>query len=322
MKVGNDTLTFIYGSNGHPMAVKYNYSYYYYVTNTFGDVLAILDDDGAEVVTYTYDAWGNILTTGGSMASTLGAYNPLRYRGYVYDRETGLYYLQSRYYNPTIGRFINADTFVSTGQGILGHNMFAYCKNNPVLYSDSTGNRAQIWPVLFGDHYPGYIHRQVQLHIIASGIVLGELYFAGVGRADIYDLETKEMWEIKHAGSIPIERMELAGKQVGKYIEASDYIYHKGHAGAFTGGFVINCDRISYLITYDTPTEGVILYYVEQMYEYVYETEHVYVPLALRQEQNVTSIALGAGLGVAALLLCGGGGGILGDPLCYRDWYY
>ena len=89
MKVGSDTLTFIYGSNGHPMAVKYNYYYYYYVTNTFGDVLAILDDEGAEVVTYTYDAWGNILSTSGSMASTLGAQNPLRYRSYVYDQEQG-----------------------------------------------------------------------------------------------------------------------------------------------------------------------------------------------------------------------------------------
>ena len=256
------------------------------------------------------------------MASTLGAYNPLRYRGYVYDQETGLYYLQSRYYNPEICRFINADVYVSTGQDILGYNMFAYCNNNPVLHSDPTGTSAQIWSVLFGDHYPGYIHRQVQLHIIASGIVQGELYFAGVGRADIYDPETKEMWEIKHAGSIPVERMELAGKQVWKYIEASDYIYHKGHAGAFTGGFIINCDKISYLITYDTPTQGVILYYVEQMYGYIYETEHVYVPVALRQKQNVTSIALGVGFGFATSLSCGGGGSICSDLLRYKSCYY
>lgn len=152
MKVGNDTLTFIYGSNGHPMAVKYNYYYYYYVTNTFGDVLAILDDDGAEVVTYTYDACGNILSTTGSLASTLGAHNPLRYRGYVYDRETGLYYLQSRYYNPAICRFINADIFVSTGQGILGYNMFAYCMNNPVSRIDISG--AASISVANGDELP------------------------------------------------------------------------------------------------------------------------------------------------------------------------
>ncbi len=73
------------------------------------------------------------------MASTLGQVNPLRYRGYVYDTETGLYYLQSRYYNPEIGRFINADAFVSTGQGILGNNMFAYCNNNPAVRKDDDG---------------------------------------------------------------------------------------------------------------------------------------------------------------------------------------
>ena len=73
------------------------------------------------------------------MASTLGTKNPLRYRGYVYDNETGFYYLQSRYYDPALGRFLNADAFASTGQGILGNNMFAYCANNPVMGYDPTG---------------------------------------------------------------------------------------------------------------------------------------------------------------------------------------
>lgn len=73
------------------------------------------------------------------MASTLGLHNPLRYRGYVYDNETELYYLQSRYYDPDVGRFINADAFASTGQGILGNNMFAYCRNNPVSRIDPSG---------------------------------------------------------------------------------------------------------------------------------------------------------------------------------------
>ncbi len=80
------------------------------------------------------------MSISGTIASTLGQYNPLRYRGYVYDRETGLYYLQSRYYNPEIGRFINADSYAATGQGALGNNMFAYCNNNPVNMYDNTGN--------------------------------------------------------------------------------------------------------------------------------------------------------------------------------------
>ena len=142
MTVGSNTLIFTYGINGHPITVNYNGTDYYYVTNAFGDVVGITTSSGTEVVTYTYDAWGNILSISGSMASTLGAYNPLRYRGYVYDQETGLYYLQSRYYNPQFCRFISADTYVSTGQSILGHNMFAYCLNNPVNLSDPTGNFA------------------------------------------------------------------------------------------------------------------------------------------------------------------------------------
>ncbi len=101
--------------------------------------MAILNSSGTSVVTYTYDAWGRLLTTSGSMASTLGVHNPLRYRGYVYDTESGLYYLQSRYYNPELGRFINADALASTGQGILGNNMFAYCNNNPIIAADPKG---------------------------------------------------------------------------------------------------------------------------------------------------------------------------------------
>ena len=85
---------------------------------------------------YTYDAWGNVTaytSTGGTPASTSLIYrNPLRYRGYIYDNETGFYYLQSRYYDPANHRFINADSLASTGQGFTGTNMFAYCSNNPV----------------------------------------------------------------------------------------------------------------------------------------------------------------------------------------------
>ena len=139
MTVGNNTLNFAYDASGTPLTVTYNNTVYYYVTNIQGDVIAILNSSGSPVVTYTYDAWGKVLSTSGSMASTLGSHNPLRYRSYVYDQESGLYYLQSRYYDPNIGRFINADALITTGQGLLGNNMFAYCNNNPVLYSDRYG---------------------------------------------------------------------------------------------------------------------------------------------------------------------------------------
>ena len=95
------------------------------------------------------DAWGNVLSISGMYANTLGQDNPIRYRGYYYDFETGFYYLQSRYYDPAMGRFINADGYVSTGQGILGNNMFAYCLNNPVNKSDFSGEFA-LTSTLFG----------------------------------------------------------------------------------------------------------------------------------------------------------------------------
>lgn len=113
---------------------------YYYLTNIQGDVVSIVDGEGTLAVHYVYDAWGGLLSTMGTKADTIGVINPLRYRGYVYDVETELYYLQSRYYNPEMGRFLNADAYISTGQGIIGQNMFAYCLNNPVIYIDVSGN--------------------------------------------------------------------------------------------------------------------------------------------------------------------------------------
>ena len=95
-----------------------------------------MNASGTQVVSYTCDPWGAPLSTDGTMASTLGAVNPLRYRGYVYDSETGLYYLSSRYYNPVWGRFINADTAAvvaaSPDKANWDKNLFAYCDNDPV----------------------------------------------------------------------------------------------------------------------------------------------------------------------------------------------
>ena len=114
------------------VAVNYNGTYYYYVRNGQNDIIRLIDGENNTVVEYAYDSWGRQISCTGSLASTLGNLNPFRYRGYVYDEETGLYYLQSRYYDPTTGRFISADTLLSTGQGVLGHNAYAYCGNNPI----------------------------------------------------------------------------------------------------------------------------------------------------------------------------------------------
>ena len=141
MKVDGQHYYFTYDPNGTPVAMTWNGKNYYYVTNLQGDITHILDNTGAVVTSYVYNAWGKIMSVTGTLASTVGRYNPLRYRGYVYDTETELYYLQSRYYDPEVGRFINADGYASTGQGINGSNVFAYCGNNPVRNADISGTR-------------------------------------------------------------------------------------------------------------------------------------------------------------------------------------
>ena len=106
------------------------------------DIIRLIDGESNTVVEYAYDSWGTPLSTTGTLASTLGAQNPFRYRGYVYDAETGLYYVISRYYDPEIGRWINADNQLSTGSDLTGLNLFAYCGNNPVNRVDPSG---QFW---------------------------------------------------------------------------------------------------------------------------------------------------------------------------------
>ena len=104
--------------------------------------MKLIDSSGSTVVEYCYDSWGKPLSTSGSLASTLGKNNPFRYRGYVYDKETGFYYLQSRYYNPEVGRFISADDteYLGADGSALSYNLFAYCLNNPVNRTDADGN--------------------------------------------------------------------------------------------------------------------------------------------------------------------------------------
>lgn len=127
-----DVLHFFYDAQSRPAKVRFNGVIYTYIHNLQGDIVGILDASGALVVEYKYDVWGKLLSTTGSMSETLGKRNPFRYRGYVYDEETGLYYLRSRFYNPDLGRFINADA-------LHYGNAFAYCRNSSVCRLDKNG---------------------------------------------------------------------------------------------------------------------------------------------------------------------------------------
>ena len=152
----NNALEFVYDDSSQPFAVIYKHGsaaeLYYYLVNAQGDVAAILDSSGTMVAFYDYDAWGNCTVYNSSAKvltdpTSIANINPLRYRGYYYDAETGFYYLQSRYYDPAICRFINADTFATTdANGFLSANMFAYCENNPIMRVDVDGG---VWETVF-----------------------------------------------------------------------------------------------------------------------------------------------------------------------------
>lgn len=134
-QTGEDEIFFFYDNDGQLIGLNYAADNYFYLKNLQGDIIAIADIDGTIVVEYTYDVWGVLLSTSGTMAGTLGIDNPFRYRGYYYDTETELYYLQSRYYNPSWGRFLNADGIAF----IDGTSLYAYCVNNPIHYVDIAG---------------------------------------------------------------------------------------------------------------------------------------------------------------------------------------
>ena len=140
---GNKSLEFVYDDGNQPFAMIYKHGstaeLYYYLVNAQGDVAAILDSSGTMVASYNYGAWGSC-TVYNSSDAAIGDLNPLRYRGYYYDAETGFYYLQSRYYDPAICRFINADGLFT--DGFVGSNLFTYCVNDPVNTVDPTGNFA------------------------------------------------------------------------------------------------------------------------------------------------------------------------------------
>ena len=155
------TLRYLYDESNNPVGFGMQYpnstrwTNYYFEKNVQGDVIGVYQKEGDGnsathilAARYSYDPYGNptSMTNGAGTAvsqtsNTIAAINPFRYRGYRYDGDTGLYYLRSRYYDPVSCRFVNADKYVSTGQGQLGHNMFAYCNNNPVRYDDPTGTK-------------------------------------------------------------------------------------------------------------------------------------------------------------------------------------
>ena len=141
------TLKFLY-NNGEAAGFSYNGADYYYGKDSFGVIRYLYNTSGEVVTTYAYDAWGNVMSVAGTLAETVGAVNPIRYKSYYLDSETGWYYLQSRYYDAAVGRFLNADLveFLGVTETVISNNLFGYCENNAINYNDLLGYWK--WPTI------------------------------------------------------------------------------------------------------------------------------------------------------------------------------
>ena len=235
---GNKSLEFIYDDGNQPFAMIYNdgstSTLYYYVLNAQGDVIALLNANGTLAASYNYGAWGNYSVHGADGKKTtdptfIGHINPLRYRGYYYDRETRLYYLQSRYYDFANCRFLNADTFATTdANGFLSANMFAYCENNPIMRADEDG---EIWHIVAGALIGGVISYasarlcgqnqnealKSALWGAASGAVSAALPNAGAAVGVLFSVAESVISDVKSgesAGTIVVDAFISAGMGV------------------------------------------------------------------------------------------------------------
>lgn len=263
-KTGNNVIWYIYDTAGELLGFTYNGTPYYYLKNQQGDVYKIVDTNGTVVGSYTYDPWGKVIADG-----TMAEINPIRYRSYYYDSETQLYYLQSRYYDPELGRFINADALVSTGQGLTGNNMFAYCNNNPVCFFDTTGYA----PSATQDKL---VHNLVLVHICAKNASLswlntciyynGENAWGGWGFCDLYNTVTGEVWKLKKASNSYSCRTSTATKQLDRYVDGRlknnpDLKLSKPKTTIISGDtFSFYYGGYNYNVRYDNEGNGILRY--------------------------------------------------------------
>jgi len=202
--------------------------------NLQGDIIAILNTSGTKVVEYTYNAWGEVLSVTGSLASTVGQANPFRYRGYYYDSETGFYYLQTRYYDPVVGRFLNSDTseIISAATiGLTDKNLYAYCDNNPLMRTDEDG---EFWNFIVGAIVGAVVGGIAQ---IVSNVITGNDWSDGLATAVISGAAS---------GALAASSVRIVGSIVGNaFISASSnavnqVVKNKGFEGFDIGDMLLD----------------------------------------------------------------------------------
>ena len=185
--------------------VLFNSTAYACLHNLQSDVVALLDSAGAAVVKYRYDAWGMPISKTGDLASTLGTIQPFRYRGYVYDEETGLYYLRSRYYNANWSRFISIDGIMGHTGGIGLHNLYTYCLNLPIMFADHYGYSSTDAATNFGAAKAYRNNRNVNINCLA--------YAFGMDyKQDI--IVPDGNYDVSHVASIFVRELESEGYNI------------------------------------------------------------------------------------------------------------
>jgi RHS repeat-associated protein len=270
--------------------IIYNSVPYYFVKNLQGDIISITNSAGTVVARYTYDAWGVCTITSDTSGVSIATINPFRYRGYYYDTESGMYYLQSRYYDPAVGRFINADDsrIINMFYGITIVNIYTYCENNPVKNIDPTGYL--VWPGQIHDFVQSVLALYIWIYLGCFTHINYFIRFSllNYGFADLYAEKWNEIWEVKPDKT----RYYTSGpKQLAKYIGAVDGAKVGRNLGLFTTYYYDNTGLYKVDIRSDS-SDGMIYY----KYSYCWKVTAAILILV----GSIVLLKTGVGAGVGA----------------------
>ena len=212
---------------------------YFFEKDLFGNIVAVYSETGTKVASYCYDAWGNctVLTN----VNGIGTMNPFRYRGYYLDTETNLYYLQSRYYDSYVGRFINADGTINGNGDLIGYNLFAYCSNNPVMYTDYSGE--------------GWIRDFLEKAKNFLGKIFGAEYTASetvtIDKVDEFSQWSPVSYTVGVDGTVVVKQIGDSSKPISVYVDHDLLDFKKSTIGfkiniaSFTFTYSLGLDNIS-----------------------------------------------------------------------------
>lgn len=325
-KSNQNIISYIYYNNSI-MGLTINGEKYYFLKNGQNDVVGIIDNNGDLVVSYTYDPFGNIIKTEGSLKNTIGVINPIRYKSYYYDNETGLYYLNSRYYDPSCGRFISPDdTIYLMGTYLLNNiskNLYVYCLNDFVNRIDELGTSSRVMlniaKFLFAD--VNFINEK---YLGATMLILngGNIYNAFHETAQILASKKLQSKGLNCALEVPCKKYNGNGEidilannkyvyEVKNYFDsltkAQNQVYEYADCNGYTVGEVgFDEKKVEFLgnkifIRVEYKGKGAIMYSFSKEYSFKVLWKNVLVKKEITEEKlsKALKIATWAGIAVA-----------------------